>query len=90
MQYPFPGWFERNYNAVINGINRIHSNVWMVIIIGLGAWLMAHDQVGSGTALLTGSFAILKSNSDQAGQAKTTTVQAKGGEAIATEQTAVE
>lgn len=90
MQYPFPCWFERNLNAVINGINRVHVNVWGVVIVGVGAWLMIRGQAASGTALLTGGFAIINRASETT-PGKTTSVSAKGGEATATsEQAAVE
>jgi len=45
----------------VEAINEIRTNVWAVILIAIGAVLVLHGQAGVGGSLLTGGFAILRS-----------------------------
>jgi len=45
----------------VEAINEISTNVWSVVLIGIGAILVLHGQAGVGGSLLTGGFAILRS-----------------------------
>lgn len=50
----------------VEALNAIKTNVWAAFLIVAGCALALHGEVGTGGALTTGGFAILRSEAAQA------------------------
>lgn len=47
----------------VEALNAIKTNVWAVVLIGVGSALTLHGHSDIGSSLATGGFAILRSES---------------------------
>jgi hypothetical protein len=60
-------WYESFFLVPVRALNDIRSNVWAVILIGVGISLVLHGHPQEGGSLITGAFAVFRSsNTDTA------------------------
>lgn len=58
-------WYERLFQAPVEALNNVRSNVWSVILIITGISLLIHGQTMAGNSLITGAFAVFRSSNTE-------------------------
>ena len=48
---------------IANAFNAVRSNVWSVVLVFVGIYLVVHGHPQEGSGLITGAFAVFRSGS---------------------------
>ncbi len=56
------------FGKFIDGLNRLHSNVWAVLVLACSTILYLHGKDAPAYALATGAFAVIQSSKKFDGQ----------------------